>query len=302
MHAFTPLNTRYQHIQAISSSHITTSLSRLSPQLPHLHDTRNTRERTNHPVAQKPGITAPVHGQRRPGQLPHHRALPRGRDLAASAGRSLGRQPAQVDADVDAPQPDRPLHRPPLLGGRPAHDALARQVRAVLERLEDDAGDQLRVRDRRVQRRGSSFDLLSLFGGLLPGQGLRDELLGPEVHAQQRPEPEHRSSLGQQAGELVEPLREYEAHRCEAGDGEVLAGQLDDRRLVGRDEGDPVGRAAAEVVGRERGEDRPAELGGVADELQDRVDARRRGHALVQVGEEGVDARRCRGCEEGLKH
>lgn len=259
---------------------------------------------------------APPHGLRLRPLLLLRLRLRRPRRVAAllpgrrPPGDDLGQQLPELQRRVHAQPPRADDVGAPLLARGPPQHAPAGQVRAVLEVLEGGAGEQLGPGDEGREPAGA---------GAAPGRGrgrrggeeLEGQPLRPEVHAQQPPQAGDGAGL---AGEVAEVPEAGGEEGGEAGGGgggggdgpgglpaALGGGREQDGRLgrQGEDEGDELagGRAgaagaagAAEEEGgaRQGGEEGAGQARGVADEEEDGVDARGRGEAALQVGEEGV--------------
>lgn len=206
---------------------------------------------------------------------------------AAAALRGLVEEAQQLEADEGAPEPRAPLRRLGLRLGRPAEHALGRQVGAVLQRLEDDAGGELGPRYARLQTVvAAAAAAVALLLGLPP---LEHEPPRPEVHAQQAPEAQEGAGLAGEAAQGLEALGERE-HGGDAGGGQgVGAEEQGGGGREGGGEGDEARGAALEGGLDEAREDGGGQARRVADEQEHGVDARGRGHAALQVRQEGVD-------------
>ena len=237
-----------------------------------------------------------MHRQRRPRQV-LRQVTPPAILLPLLLG--LQRQePSDLNAHVRGPEPCAPQVGLADARGLPAQHALGRQVGAVLEDLQRDAEGKLQEGDGRFRDRRELF----LFGSgngrrvalrAPDGRRLGQDALSPEVHAYQGPETGHGAGLGQQGGEGVEALGVDEGAGGGGGDGRCGLGVYDHRGggALGHgagDDGEPLAQGALEDGAREDTQDGGGELGGVAEEEEDGVDAGGRGQTLIEPGEEGI--------------
>ncbi len=209
---------------AVAATSFPSLLRGLHPQVPHLDAARDAAEGADGHLAHQALLTAPVHGERRPGEVAHDALAPGGAPLAllllgggdglvadALARAALAalvrlvEEPAQLHADEGAPEARAPARRLALRRRRPVQKALGRQVGAVLERLERHARDQLSPGDRRLDPVRTRLRRLPLGRVLGPGPApLLDQAAAPEVHVQQPPQPHESADVAQQDAEGLE--------------------------------------------------------------------------------------------------
>ena len=196
-------------------------------------------------------------------------------------------QAHELEPHERAPAPRAPQAQLALRLGRDVQYALGGQEQDILGGLVADAHGELGPREA-----GLEFTLSKSSAGLLPWLLLllllfpaevEHETAAPEVHAQQPPQPHDGAGLAHEHAEGLQLARKVERERgARRGQGLGVEDEGRLRREGARNRDQPRGAA---LQGRldEGGEDRGGETRRVAHDLEDRVDARGRRHASLQV-------------------